>query len=87
MEGGSNERGRYLIGMLHIALRGFAFFFEVGELLPDVTYLCQKTEVGSQGYAMSKASLERRGWEGVVLTVVVFKMVLIAGKVGITWNS
>ena len=47
----------------------------------------KKTEVGSWSYAMSKTSLKRRGWKGVVLKVVVFKMVLIMGKVGITWNS
>ena len=75
------------MGTLLIAFRCFSFFFEAGELSPYLTYLCQKTEVGSQSYAMSQTGLERGGWKGVVLAVVLFKMVLIARKVGVAWYS
>ena len=75
------------MGTLLVMFQGFVFLSEVGKLPPNVTYLCQKTEVGSWSYAISETSLERRGWEGVVLVVVSFEMVLIAGKVGITWDS
>ena len=75
------------MGTLLITFRCFTFFFEVGELPLYVTYLCQKTEVGSRSYTMSEMSLERRGWKGVVLVVVSFEMVLIARKVGVAWYS